>query len=65
MQTFLQGGVELEKLPPTNDALSHPIKHAHFQARVWRQTSQPTQVLDSSVGRAWQKDIATNILNQH
>ena len=34
---FHRGGVELEKLPATKDALSHHIKPSYIQARVWRQ----------------------------
>jgi len=31
-------GLSIEKLPPTQDALSHHIMRSHYQASVWQQT---------------------------
>ncbi|KAL8592266.1 hypothetical protein ACOMHN_036900 [Nucella lapillus] len=52
-------GVIPEKLPPTKNALSHHIRRAHFQAKVWRQAHLQHPVLPPTATMGWTREAET------
>jgi len=45
-----------EALPPTTDALKYHVQRAHYQSLVWKQATNPHQVLPSPETIGWTMD---------
>ena len=59
---FQKGNCDVEKLPPTHDALLHHIHRAHYQCKIWRLASQPIQTLQPPTENGWKMDAESNTL---